>query len=43
MPNDASNTARGYLLLEQLGWFEVDESADRTMLTQAAAGCAGSP
>ncbi|WP_413452912.1 MetQ/NlpA family ABC transporter substrate-binding protein [Georgenia phoenicis] len=35
VPNDASNMARAYLLLEKIGWIEVDESADPAMLTQA--------
>lgn len=35
VPNDASNMARAYLLLEKIGWIELDENADRTMLTQA--------
>lgn len=35
VPNDASNMARAYLLLEKIGWIELDENADRTMVTQA--------
>ncbi|MDN6487329.1 MAG: MetQ/NlpA family ABC transporter substrate-binding protein [Ancrocorticia sp.] len=28
VPNDASNRARAYLLLEKVGWIEVDDSGD---------------
>ncbi|WP_131104826.1 MetQ/NlpA family ABC transporter substrate-binding protein [Ornithinimicrobium sufpigmenti] len=33
VPNDASNMARAYLLLEKIGWIELDESADPTAVT----------
>lgn len=33
VPNDASNMARSYLLLEKIGWIELDESADPTTVT----------
>lgn len=33
VPNDASNMARAYLLLEKIGWIELDESADPTSVT----------
>lgn len=33
VPNDASNMARAYLLLEKVGWIELDEAADRTAVT----------
>ncbi|MEE6283266.1 MetQ/NlpA family ABC transporter substrate-binding protein [Georgenia sp. MJ170] len=34
VPNDASNMARAYLLLEKIGWIELDESADPTAVTE---------
>ncbi|MBE6483482.1 MAG: metal ABC transporter substrate-binding protein [Actinomycetaceae bacterium] len=34
VPNDASNTARAYLLLQKIGWIEVDPDADVSQLTQ---------
>lgn len=33
VPNDASNMARAYLLLEKIGWIELDESADPASVT----------
>lgn len=33
VPNDASNMARAYLLLEKIGWIELDESADPAAVT----------
>lgn len=35
VPNDASNRARAYLLLQKIGWIEVDESVDFTTLSEA--------
>ncbi len=35
VPNDASNRARAYLLLQKIGWIEVDESADFASLSEA--------
>ncbi len=34
VPNDASNTARAYLLLQKLGWIKIDESVDPTKASQ---------
>lgn len=34
VPNDASNMARAYLLLEKIGWIELDEDADPATVTQ---------
>ncbi|AWE42363.1 MULTISPECIES: MetQ/NlpA family ABC transporter substrate-binding protein [unclassified Actinobaculum] len=34
VPNDASNTARAYLLLQKIGWIEVNPDADVAQLTQ---------
>lgn len=34
VPNDASNTARAYVLLEKIGWIKLDEGADRSTVTQ---------
>ena len=33
VPNDASNMARAYLLLEKIGWIELDESVDPAAVT----------
>src|SRR5690625_4278214 len=33
VPNDASNMARAYLLLEKIGWVELDEAADPATVT----------
>lgn len=33
VPNDASNMARAYVLLEKIGWIELDESADPATVT----------
>lgn len=33
VPNDASNMARAYLLLEKIGWIELDKSTDPTSVT----------
>ncbi len=35
VPNDASNMARAYLLLEKIGWIELDESVDPAAVTQS--------
>ncbi|MFT0848543.1 MetQ/NlpA family ABC transporter substrate-binding protein [Actinomycetaceae bacterium L2_0104] len=35
VPNDASNRARAYLLLQKIGWIELDESADFSALSEA--------
>lgn len=35
VPNDASNTARCYLLLQKIGWIKISDSADKTKITQA--------
>lgn len=35
VPNDASNTSRGYRLLAQAGWITMDPSADDSSYTQA--------
>lgn len=35
VPNDASNRARAYLLLQKIGWIEADESADFASLSEA--------
>jgi len=34
VPNDASNMARAYLLLEKIGWIELDDSTDPATVTQ---------
>ena len=34
VPNDASNTARCYLMLQKIGWIKLDESADPSAITQ---------
>lgn len=34
VPNDASNTARAYLLLEKIGWIELAEGTDFSAVTQ---------
>ncbi|MCC8127015.1 MAG: MetQ/NlpA family ABC transporter substrate-binding protein [Clostridiales bacterium] len=34
VPNDASNTARCYLMLQKIGWITLDENADSTAVTQ---------
>ncbi len=34
VPNDASNTARCYLMLQKIGWITLDEDADLTAVTQ---------
>lgn len=34
VPNDASNTARAYLLLEKIGWIELAEGTDFSSVTQ---------
>lgn len=34
VPNDASNTARAYLLLQKIGWIKLNDSVDPTSVTQ---------
>ncbi|MBQ8851799.1 MAG: metal ABC transporter substrate-binding protein [Oscillibacter sp.] len=34
VPNDASNTARAYVLLQKIGWITLDESVDPSAVTQ---------
>ena len=34
VPNDASNTARCYLMLQKIGWIKLDEKADPSTVTQ---------
>lgn len=34
VPNDASNMARAYLLLQKIGWIKLDAAADVTAVTQ---------
>ena len=34
VPNDASNTARAYALLQKAGWITLDENADLSTVTQ---------
>lgn len=34
VPNDASNTARCYLMLQKIGWIKLDENADPSTITQ---------
>ena len=34
VPNDASNTARCYLMLQKIGWIKIDENADPSTVTQ---------
>lgn len=34
VPNDASNTARCYLMLQKIGWITLSEDADPTAVTQ---------
>ncbi|SBV97017.1 NLPA lipoprotein [uncultured Eubacteriales bacterium] len=34
VPNDASNTARAYLLLQKIGWIKLSDSVDPTSVTQ---------
>ena len=34
VPNDASNTARCYLMLQKIGWIKLDENADPSAITQ---------
>ncbi|MBQ1949420.1 MAG: hypothetical protein II367_04605 [Treponema sp.] len=34
VPNDASNTARAYLLLQKLGWIKLDSKINPTNVTQ---------
>ena len=34
VPNDASNTARCYLMLQKIGWIKLDENADPSTVTQ---------
>ena len=34
VPNDASNTARCYLMLQKIGWIKIDENADPSTITQ---------
>lgn len=35
LPNDAANTARAYLLLEKVGWIELDEDADPSTVSKS--------
>ncbi len=35
VPNDASNTARAYALLQKIGWIKLDPSKDLSTVTQA--------
>lgn len=35
VPNDASNTARAYALLQKIGWIKLDPNKDLTKVTQA--------
>lgn len=34
VPNDASNTARAYVLLQKIGWITLDSSVDPSAVTQ---------
>lgn len=34
IPNDASNTARAYILLQKIGWITLDSSVDPSVVTQ---------
>jgi D-methionine transport system substrate-binding protein len=34
VPNDASNTARAYLLLQKIGWIKLSDSVDPSAVTQ---------
>lgn len=34
VPNDASNTARAYVLLQKIGWITLDDSVDPSAVTQ---------
>lgn len=34
VPNDASNLARAYLLLEKIGWITLGEDVDKSLVTQ---------
>lgn len=34
VPNDASNTARAYVLLQKIGWIRLDSSVDLSAVTQ---------
>lgn len=34
VPNDASNTARCYLMLQKIGWIKLDKNADPSAITQ---------
>ena len=34
VPNDASNTARCYLMLQKIGWIKLDENVDPSTVTQ---------
>ena len=34
VPNDASNTARAYVLLQKIGWITLDKSVDPSAVTQ---------
>lgn len=34
VPNDASNTARAYVLLQKIGWIKLDDSVDPSAATQ---------
>lgn len=34
VPNDASNTARCYLMLQKIGWIKLSDTADLTAVTQ---------
>lgn len=34
VPNDASNTARAYVLLQKIGWIVLDENVDLSAVTQ---------
>lgn len=34
VPNDASNTARAYLLLQKIGWIKLDDKVEPTAVTQ---------
>ena len=34
VPNDASNTARAYVLLQKIGWITLDSGVDPSAVTQ---------
>jgi D-methionine transport system substrate-binding protein len=34
VPNDASNTARCYLMLQKIGWIKLDDSVEQSTVTQ---------